>query len=110
MAWCTPARTARATLLTRSGATASAPRYCSLVRKDSVALAPEPAAEGEGWVVVMAAPGGRGSATVEEGDVVVADEVGDGPAVQVVLGQAGLGQALHRAGGALRLRGEQQFG
>src|SRR4051812_11319686 len=110
MAWCRPARTARATALTRSGGTAPAPRYCSLVRKDSVALAPEPAAVGDGWVAVMAPPGGWLSATGEEGDVVVADEVRHRPAVQVVLGQAGLGEPLHGIGLALRLRGEEQLG
>src|SRR3954466_3776470 len=110
MAWWTPARIALTTLLTRSGETCSAvpPRYLPVLRKDAVALAPEPAALGLGWVVVM-----RSSCSPsvgDDGDVVVADQVGHRPAVEVVLGQAGLGQALHLFRRAHRLGGEEQLG
>src|SRR3954451_6679333 len=111
MTWCTEDSRAVTTALIRTGEAAVwPPWYCSVARNDWVALAPDPAAVGEFCsTVVMGAP--RWSAVAgEEGDVVVADEVGDGPAVQVVLGQAGLGEALHGVGLALRLGGEQQLG
>src|ERR687894_289385 len=96
MAVCTPSSTARTTASIRSGGTWRAAWYISLVRNDSVALAPEPAAVGLCWVSVMAAPrmsarysdraSWAGPAIPEWSRAIVADAVGGRPDVQVAIG------------------------
>src|SRR5919107_2240020 len=73
MAECTPSRTDRTTASTRSGGTLRAASYISVVRNDSVALAPEPAAVGLCWVSVMACSSDVGA--------VVRPPSGAGPAI-----------------------------
>ena len=55
-------------------------------------------------------PGNKLAALEEKADVVVADQVRDGPAVQIVFGQALVREALHVVRGALSLRGEEDLG
>src|SRR5438128_11827573 len=98
MTRCTPSSSSLTSRATRSCEVAAAPRRATLLRNASVAFAPESAARGDVSVVVtIVLLSSRGSwAVAEERHVVVADEVGDGPAVEVVLRQALLGQPLHR--------------